>query len=98
MCVILAANGAELETRQTKKTRGVNAVWNQGFLFDVDADTINEYSITIRVLNHDLLTTDEVIGEITIGPQCDGTGKEHWDEVMRKRYTRREVAMTHILS
>ncbi|XP_020625924.1 synaptotagmin-C-like [Orbicella faveolata] len=98
VCVNLNANEALLETRQTKKTRGVNPVWNQGFLFDVDGDTVDEYSITIRIMNHDLLTSDEVIGEITIGSQCEGSGKEHWDETMRKRYTRREVAMTHILS
>lgn len=98
ICVILNANEAILEIRQTKKTRGMNPVWNQGFLFDVDGDTIDEYSITIRVMKHDLLTSDEVIGEITIGPQCEGSGKEHWDETMRKRHTRREVAMTHILS
>lgn len=98
VCVMLEANGTVLETRQTKKTHGVNAVWNQGFLFDVDGETINEYSLTIRVLNHDLLTTDEIIGEMTIGPLCEGTGKEHWDEVMRKRHSGREVAMTHILS
>ena len=94
----LNANEAILETRQTKTTRGVNPVWNQGFLFDVDGDTIDEYSITIRIMNHDLLTSDEVIGQITIGAQSEGSGKEHWDETMRKRYTRREVAMTHILS
>lgn len=95
--MILSTNGATLETRQTKKTRGLNPVWNQGFLFDVDGDTIDEYSVTIKVMNHDLLTTDEVIGEITIGPQSEGSGKEHWDEAMSKRHTRREVAMTHML-
>ena len=98
VCVILEADGTVLETRQTKKTHGVNAVWNQGFLFDVEGDTIDKYTLNIRVLNHDLLTTDEIIGEMTIGPLCEGTGKEHWDEVMRKRHSGREVAMTHFLS
>ena len=97
MCVILNANEAVLESRQTKKARGINAVWNQGFLFDVENETIDEYSITIKVMNHDLLTSDELIGQVTIGPECEGSGKEHWEEAMKKKHTRREVAMTHML-
>lgn len=97
VCVILNANEAVLEGRKTKKARGINPVWNQGFLFDVVNENIDEYSITIKVMNHDLLTSDEVIGQLTIGPECEGSGKEHWDEAMRKKYNRREVAMAHIL-
>lgn len=97
VCVTLNANGAELESRQTKKARGMNPVWNQGFLFDVQKESIDEYSITIKIINHDLLTSDEVLGQIIIGPQSQGTGKEHWEEAMRKKHTRREVAMTHAL-
>lgn len=97
VCVILNANEAVLESRKTKKARGINPVWNQGFLFDVVNENIDEYSITIKVMNHDLLTSDEVIGQLTIGPECEGSGKEHWDEAMRKKYNRREVAMAHIL-
>ena len=97
MSVTLNANGAVLESRQTKKAKGINPVWNQGFLFDVENDTIDDYSITIKIINYDLLTSDEVIGQLTIGPESEGTGREHWEEAMRKKHTRREIAMTHPL-
>ena len=97
VCVVLKANGAALETRHTKKSRGSNPVWNERFLFDVDDETIGEYSITIKVMNHDLLTSDEVIGEVNIGPRCEGSGREHWDDMMSKRHSRREVAAVHCM-
>lgn len=95
--VSLNENGTELESRKTKKVSGVNPIWNQGFLFDVVNERIDNYSITIKVVNHDLLANNEIIGEVEIGPQCKGTGREHWDEAMRKKFSRREVAMSHML-
>lgn len=97
VCLILNANGQLLESRKTKKSRGINAVWNQGFLFDVKNETIDDYSVTIKVMNHDLLKNDDLIGQIIIGPHCKGSGREHWEEAMRNKHNRREVAMTHIL-
>lgn len=75
----------------------MNAVWNQGFLFDVKNETIDDYSVTIKVMNHDLLKNDELIGQVIIGPHSKGSGREHWEEAMRNKHNRREVAMTHIL-
>ena len=89
--------GIQLESRKTKKSRGINAVWNQGFLFDVENEVIDGYCITIKVMSHDLLTNDEVIGQVSIGPHSQGSGQEHWEEAMRNKHSRREVAMTHIL-
>lgn len=95
--VSLNADGVVLECRKTKKANGINPVWNQGFLFDVVNERIDDYSLTIKVINHDLLSNNELIGQLTIGPQCKGTGREHWEEAMTKKFNRREVSMTHIL-
>ena len=94
-------NGNTVETRQTKKKRSQNPVWNQGFLFDVDASQVDRYSIVFKVMDYDLLLSDQLVGVVTVGANQpdENSGKKHWDEMMRKakEHMKRETAMCHPL-
>ena len=88
----------EVETHRTKKKRSHNPVWNKGFLFDVDPERFEASGrINIKVLNHDLLFTDDVIGEVSVGPGETENGQRHWQEMIKKKNIHREVAVTHAL-
>ena len=97
----LLLNGKTIETKETKKKRNQSPVWNQGFLFDVDASLVDQYSLVFRIMDYDLLLSDQLLGEVTIGAnEPEGSaGKKHWDEMMRKakEHKKRETAMYHTL-
>lgn len=99
--VSLVFNDKTVETRQTKKKRSQNPVWNQGFLFDVDVNQIELYSFVFQVMDYDLLLSDQLVGEVTVGSNQpdESSGKKHWDEMMRKanENKKRETAMCHAI-
>ncbi|EDO31975.1 predicted protein, partial [Nematostella vectensis] len=95
--VILSIDDKVIESRRTKCKRSLSPVWNQGFILDIDKSRVNDYVITLRVMNHDLLMSDDIIGEVVISSRANGFAREHWDEMMRNKHSRKEVAMTHAL-
>lgn len=94
---MLSLDDQILAKEQTKRQRTTNPVWNKGFLFDIDPSRINDYVITIRVMNYDRLLSNESIGEVVISSQVTGTGREHWDKMMEAKNNNRETAMCHQL-
>ena len=94
----MTVDGEEVESRHTRKKRSHNPVWNQGFLFDVNPDRIENHTlIVLKVMNYDLLLRDEVIGHVIVGPREEGSGRQHWQEMMKKKHVHREVAIIHVL-
>lgn len=96
--VMLSLDGKILETQQTKRKRTTNPVWNKGFLFDIDSKWIQDYVITIRVMNYDMLLSDESIGQVVLSADSGGRGQEHWHEMMKGENINRETAMCHYLT
>jgi hypothetical protein len=48
-------------------------------------------------MNYDLLLSDDSIGQIIISARTEGSGREHWDRMIKKKHVSREIAMCHDL-
>jgi len=93
--VMLSLDDKILAKEQTKRKRTASPVWNSGFLFDIDPSRLNDYAIIIRVMNYDMLLSNESIGEVVISSHAIGTGRKHWNEMVKAK--NRETAMCHQL-
>ena len=67
--------------KQTKPQKGSTPVWNQPFLFDVPSHVIKNYSLEFLVKRGKLLSRDEVVGHVTVGPDSTQSGTAHWREI-----------------
>ena len=87
-----------LKTVQTKKTsirrRTTSPIWNEPLVFEIDSKIpITEYSMSFKVKSHNSFSEDLTVGEIEIGHNVEGSGRQHWDDmVVRKNQDR---AMCH---
>ena len=87
-----------LKTVQTKKTsikrRTTSPIWNEPLVFEIDSKIpITEYSMSFKVKSHNSFSEDLTVGEIEIGHNVEGSGRQHWDDmVIRKNQDR---AMFH---
>ena len=87
-----------LETVQIKKTsikrRTTSPCWNEPLVFELDSKTpVNEYSMSFKVKSHNSLSEDLTVGEIEIGNHSEGSGSQHWDDMIKKK--NHDRAMSH---
>ncbi|GAB6032447.1 Synaptotagmin-4 [Chamberlinius hualienensis] len=79
------------------KTRTLNPVFNESFIFDVPCnEVLAEISLEFIVLDWDRVTKNEVIGRLDLGADIPyGSGQHHWKEVCNS--PRRQIAEWHKL-
>ena len=79
--ISLLRKGIPDTVKQTKPQKGSTPVCNQPFLFDVPSHVIKNYSLEFVVKRGKLLSRDEVVGHVTVGPDSTQSGTAHWREI-----------------
>ena len=87
-----------LKAVQTKKTtikrRTTSPIWNEPLVFEIEPKIpITEYGISFKVKSHNNLSEDLTVGEVEIGYHSEGSGKEHWKNVIQRK--NQDRAMCH---
>ncbi|XP_028406926.1 synaptotagmin-2-like isoform X2 [Dendronephthya gigantea] len=87
-----------LKTIQTKKTsikrRTTSPCWNEPLVFELDSKIpIVDYSMSFKVKSHNSLSEDFTVGEIEIGKHAEDSGRQHWDDMIKRK--NHDRAMSH---
>ena len=74
------------EVRQLKQTTGVvkrstTPTFNHSFHLDVAQENLGRIGILLEVRLHGTVY-NTVLGYVHVGPAAEGTGAEHWEEVL----------------
>lgn len=79
--VTLLRKGIPDTVKQTKHKNGLSPAWNEAFLFDVPSHMIKSYSLEFVIKRGKMLSRDEVVGHVLIGPDATQNGTAHWREI-----------------
>jgi Ca2+-dependent lipid-binding protein len=78
-------DGKRVKKQKTQcKRKTLDPHFNETFKFDVDPDLIPVACLSVVVMDHDIVTQNEMIGRVTIGPSGDPTEVRHWKEMLAK--------------
>ncbi|XP_043934914.1 synaptotagmin-4 [Protopterus annectens] len=77
------------------KKSSPNPVFNELFVFDIPCEDLRDVSVEFLVLDSDRMSRNEVIGQLVLGAQAEGTAGEHWNEICE--HPRRQIAKWHML-
>lgn len=84
---MLLLDGRIIQTKKTSmKRRNTCPIWNELFVFETIAKTpISDYSICLKLKSHNNLSEDLTVGEVDLGCQARGSGKEHWKNMIKSK-------------
>ncbi|XP_077401730.1 synaptotagmin-10 isoform X2 [Vanacampus margaritifer] len=94
--VHLICDGRRLKKRKTTtKKSTLNPVYNEAIIFDIPPENVEQVSLSIMVMDYDRVGHNEVIGVCRAGPDAEGLGRVHWNEMLA--YPRKPITHWHAL-
>ncbi|XP_053544423.1 synaptotagmin-10 isoform X1 [Ictalurus punctatus] len=94
--VSLICDGRRLKKRKTTtKKSTLNPVYNEAIIFDIPPENVEQVSLSIVVMDYDRVGHNEVIGVCRTGPDAEGLGRDHWNEMLA--YPRKPITHWHAL-
>ncbi|XP_072045594.1 synaptotagmin-5-like [Amphiura filiformis] len=94
--VSLLQGGKRVKKKKTSvKKVNCNPVWNESLMFNVPSAALKTCSLEFVVIDYDLLGHSDKIGCVLVGPDCDGLGQQHWEDMVEQ--PRKPVVMWHTL-
>ncbi|XP_062861893.1 synaptotagmin-10 [Trichomycterus rosablanca] len=94
--VSLICDGRRLKKRKTTTKRNtLNPVYNEAIIFDIPPENVEQVSLSIMVMDYDRVGHNEVIGVCQTGPDAEGLGRDHWNEMLA--YPRKPITHWHAL-
>ncbi|XP_026858042.1 synaptotagmin-10 isoform X1 [Electrophorus electricus] len=94
--VSLICDGRRLKKRKTTtKKSTLNPVYNEAIIFDIPPENVEQVSLSIMVMDYDRVGHNEVIGVCRTGPDAEGLGRDHWNEMLA--YPRKPITHWHSL-
>ncbi|XP_076015945.1 synaptotagmin-10 isoform X2 [Genypterus blacodes] len=94
--VYLICDGRRLKKRKTTtKKCTLNPVYNEAIIFDIPPENVEQVSLSIMVMDYDRVGHNEVIGVCRTGPEAEGLGRDHWNEMLA--YPRKPITHWHAL-
>ncbi|KAL3048259.1 synaptotagmin-10 [Trematomus bernacchii] len=94
--VYLICDGRRLKKRKTTtKKSTLNPVYNEAIIFDIPPENVEQVSLSIMVMDYDRVGRNEVIGVCHSGPEAEGLGRDHWNEMLA--YPRKPITHWHAL-
>ncbi|XP_057711428.1 synaptotagmin-10 isoform X2 [Corythoichthys intestinalis] len=94
--VHLICDGRRLKKRKTTtKKSTLNPVYNEAIIFDIPPENVEQVSLSIMVMDYDRVGHNEVIGICRAGPDAEGLGRDHWNEMLA--YPRKPITHWHAL-
>ncbi|XP_028307180.1 synaptotagmin-10 isoform X1 [Gouania willdenowi] len=94
--VYLICDGRRLKKRKTTiKKNTLNPVYNEAIVFDIPPENVEQVSLSIMVMDYDRVGHNEVIGVCRTGPDAEGLGRDHWNEILA--YPRKPITHWHSL-
>ncbi|MBN3303690.1 SYT10 protein, partial [Amia calva] len=94
--VSLLCDGRRLKKRKTTtKKNTLNPVYNEAIIFDIPPENVEQVSLSIMVMDYDRVGHNEVIGVCRTGPDAEGLGRDHWNEMLA--YPRKPITHWHAL-
>ncbi|XP_029018756.1 synaptotagmin-10 isoform X2 [Betta splendens] len=94
--VYLVCDGRRLKKRKTTtKKSTLNPVYNEAIIFDIPPENVEQVSLSIMVMDYDRVGHNEVIGVCRTGPDAEGLGRDHWNEMLA--YPRKPITHWHAL-
>ncbi|XP_078021423.1 synaptotagmin-10 isoform X1 [Epinephelus lanceolatus] len=94
--VYLICDGRRLKKRKTTtKKSTLNPVYNEAIIFDIPPENVEQVSLSIMVMDYDRVGHNEVIGVCRTGPDAEGLGRDHWNEMLA--YPRKPITHWHAL-
>uniref|UniRef100_A0A4W3GBG3 Synaptotagmin-C-like n=1 Tax=Callorhinchus milii TaxID=7868 RepID=A0A4W3GBG3_CALMI len=79
----LICDGRRLKKRKSSmKKNTLNPVYNEALVFDIPNENMEHVNVIIAVMDYDCIGHNEVIGMCRVGNDCDGPGREHWNEML----------------
>ncbi|KAJ8398887.1 hypothetical protein AAFF_G00417950 [Aldrovandia affinis] len=94
--VSLLCEGRRLKKRKTTtKKSTLNPVYNEAIIFDIPPENVEQVSLSIVVMDYDRVGHNEVIGVCRTGPEAEGLGRDHWNEMLA--YPRKPITHWHAL-
>ncbi|XP_019963383.1 synaptotagmin-10 isoform X8 [Paralichthys olivaceus] len=94
--VYLICDGRRLKKRKTTtKKSTLNPVYNEAIIFDIPPENVEQVSLSIMVMDYDRVGHNEVIGVCHAGPDAEGLGRDHWNEMLA--YPRKPITHWHAL-
>ncbi|XP_064198364.1 synaptotagmin-10 isoform X2 [Anguilla rostrata] len=94
--VSLICEGRRLKKRKTTtKKSTLNPVYNEAIIFDIPPENVEQVSLSIMVMDYDRVGHNEVIGVCRTGPDAEGLGRDHWNEMLA--YPRKPITHWHAL-
>ncbi|XP_051546448.1 synaptotagmin-10 isoform X3 [Myxocyprinus asiaticus] len=95
--VSLICDGRRLKKRKTTtKKNTLNPVYNEAIIFDIPPENVEQVSLSIMVMDYDRVGHNEVIGVCRAGPDAEGLGRDHWNEMLA--YPRKPITHWHALN
>lgn len=93
--VWLMLEGRKAQKKKTKvHQKTLNPVFNEALVFDVSADQIRQAGLLISVMDHNLVGSNNLIGQVLLGSKSSQEAK-HWLEMLSKART--AVEKWHLL-
>ncbi|XP_072310627.1 synaptotagmin-10 [Eucyclogobius newberryi] len=94
--VYLICDGRRLKKRKTTtKKSTLNPVYNEAIIFDIPPENVEQVSLSIMIMDYDRVGHNEVIGICRTGPDAEGLGRDHWNEMLA--YPRKPITHWHAL-
>jgi len=92
----LLHEGKKLEKQKTQtKQRTTEPIFNESFVFNVSFEQIRRTALSITVMDHDHIGSNELIGRVVIGSKSGPNEMKHWNEMLAR--PRIPVERWHIL-
>ncbi|EEB19763.1 synaptotagmin-10, putative [Pediculus humanus corporis] len=81
--VYLMCEGKRIKKKKTTvKKSTLFPIYNEALMFDVPAENVEDVSLIVNVVDHDIIGVNELLGCIGIGNNFIGIGRDHWLEML----------------
>jgi len=92
----LLHDGKKIEKQKTQtKQRTTEPSFNESFVFNVACERIRRTALSISVMDHDHIGSNELIGRVMVGSRSGPNEMRHWNEMLAR--PRIPVERWHIL-
>jgi hypothetical protein len=68
---------------KTRTVTGKNPVWNTPFIFNINADQVEDHWLQLKVMRARIYNRDGTVGRVLIGKDTTSVGTEHWAEAVK---------------
>ena len=84
--VSVVSNKKRIKKKRTETIRSSSdPIWNQELVFDVPRSLLKQITLDISVVSDNVLGNNERLGRLTLGAQCTGDEKDHWNEMLTSK-------------